>query len=98
MIAHHTSRDYLEGFLSEYAKCDREKLGADWREITLFDFSSCRHTVCSILNVRTDNGSWDIEVCNTCGTQVGKHCAHEKMEWFADGHVLICRNCGIDGT
>lgn len=65
-----------------------------WRDLTLFDFSRCKH----ISRTMIEAGPWTVEICHTCGEQVARECNHEKMQWFADGKVLICMTCGKDGT
>lgn len=65
-----------------------------WRDLMLFDFSRCKHISRSLIEA----GPWTIEICHTCGQQVERQCNHEKMEWFADGKVLLCMTCGRDGT
>jgi hypothetical protein len=48
--------------------------------------------------VEGKHGVWGVEICNDCGTQTVRECAHISMRWRADDSLLICDNCGIDGT
>lgn len=64
------------------------------REWTLFDLSDCPHPVRAV----TQAGGWDVETCDRCGEQVSKHCRHERSLWSDGGKILVCVNCGVDGT
>lgn len=64
----------------------------------LFDFASCPHVTCRLVEIETELGTWGVEICERCGQQVQRECAHGKSVWLADGTVLLCLNCGSDGT
>lgn len=81
----------------------------DWRKLIEFDFSQCRHTQATLVEVEAHRwdegrgetlkvGTWGMEICTSCGAQVRKECPHEMMEWQFDGRLLVCLNCGINGT
>lgn len=80
-----------------------------WRDETVYDFSGCRHTARYMHNfeaMRFDPdtgkssvvGIWVVEICQVCGLQVERQCAHAINDWKFDGKLLVCRNCGVDGT
>lgn len=80
-----------------------------WRDQATFDFSGCNHTAryyYELDAVRFDPntgeqsvvGIWAVEICQECGTQVAHVCAHKINDWKFDGKLLVCRNCGSDGT
>ena len=98
-IAHTLPLDKLEELLRPYIDLkfpegEVNEMPEVQRHRTEFHFRKCPHTQASIVHV----GGWDVEICTRCGAEVGKHCRHEKMEWLVDGRILICVNCGIDGT
>lgn len=74
------------------------ELPSDWRDRTLYDLSSCIHTVCTIIEVENKHGVWGVEICDNCGAQVAKECAHVSNTWNEAGTALTCDNCGKDGT
>lgn len=69
-----------------------------WRQRTLFDFSACSHTAMHMVEIPTPYGKWGMMICVNCGAQVRKECLHVHCTWHVDGKVLICDNCGVDGT
>lgn len=73
-------------------------LPSDWRDRTKYELSSCVHTVCTIIEVENAHGVWGVEICNNCGAQTTRECAHVSNTWDEHGIVLTCDNCGIDGT
>lgn len=94
-----TSREELECLALIHATTvTRDESNPTWRRGMLFSFTECRHTACTIVEVENARGKWGVEICNDCGQQVAHLCAHEKSEWMADGQVLLCLNCGSDGT
>lgn len=70
----------------------------EWRDLTLFDLSTCKHETTEIHYVQSDLGEWEVETCARCGEQVAKECTCRRLEWHLDGSVLVCALCGIDGT
>lgn len=69
------------------------------RERTMCAWIGCEHTTMAMLRVENANGVWVVEICVDCGRQVGDaHCEHVLSSWHLDGRILICDNCGIDGT
>jgi hypothetical protein len=64
------------------------------RDAIRFDFSKCQHESVLFLDV----GGWTLIACERCAAITGRACRHEKMEWMLDGQVLVCTNCGTDGT
>jgi hypothetical protein len=81
---------------------DANLLPDDWRKwaekYVEGKLKRCPHTVCSLFEVENEHGVWGVEICNDCGTQTVRECAHISMRWRADDSLLICDNCGIDGT
>lgn len=85
-----------------------------WRDRIALDFSQCDHNPVTLVEVESrvythsgvDGeatkeivlGTWGMEICLRCGTQVRKECPHEKCEWLFDGKLLVCLNCGVDCT
>jgi hypothetical protein len=97
-LQHTASHDELEQLASAQAAMPRDESRRGWRNRTKFWFTNCRHTSCTLVEVENERGRWGVEICNDCGHQVARECPHEKSEWFADGQVLLCLNCGSDGT
>lgn len=65
----------------------------------LSGLKSCSHTTRTLVEVENEYGVWGVEICNNCGHLVeGPQCPHVSNTWHADGQVLLCDNCGIDGT
>lgn len=58
----------------------------------------CPHITSSMFEVANKHGVWGVLICDDCGKQSGRECAHARSSWHLDGTVLICDNCGIDGT
>lgn len=69
-----------------------------WRERTLFDLSGCAHTSERLIEVENEHGVWGMMICVDCGAQTAKECPHVHLTWHEEGNVLICDNCGADGT
>lgn len=69
-----------------------------WRRETLFNFKGCTHTVETIVEIENEHGKWGMAICVRCANVNLIECPHVDMEWHLDGQLLICRNCGIDGT
>ena len=42
-------------------------------------------------------GTVQLEICEVCSF-IKSYCLHEKTAWEADGTVLRCQFCGLDGT
>lgn len=94
--------------LREFGNIGGRYYPPDWRNIVTLDFSGCRHSTCSLIEVDAFTydanhqpvrvGKWGLEICQRCGVLVQKECAHEFMDWLFDGKLLVCRNCGVDGT
>lgn len=61
-------------------------------------FNECAHTQRYLIEVPTKHGVWGMEICTECGKQVARQCPHVRLTWHEDGTVLLCDNCGIDGT
>ncbi len=69
------------------------------RRKTVRDTSNCSHTTGTMFEVENDHGVWGIIICIDCGgIQMGPECPHVHCTWHEDGQVLICDNCGVDGT
>lgn len=69
-----------------------------WRRETLFKFDHCTHTAETLVEIENEHGKWGMAICTRCAHVNVVECPHVKMEWHLDGQVLICANCGIDGT
>lgn len=65
------------------------------RKWSMFDLSTCDHP--SPLHIVYVN-DWEITICPSCATILQKKCEHKHCEWEADGTLLRCTTCGIDGT
>lgn len=77
----------------------RTRLGAfAWRANTVRDFSDCPHTYTAFVEVMNNHGVWVIGICKNCGVSEPPQCQHVSNSWNADGSLLTCDNCGIDGT
>lgn len=81
---------------------DNNLLPTDWRDWTMRYVAgllkTCKHTTGTIFEVENEHGVWGVEICNDCGIQVTRECPHISNTWHADGALLICDNCGVDGT
>ena len=100
-IPHATSREAHDLILSHHLASsppDGAPVTSAWRERVQFHFLHCTHEHCSVVRVESEYGAWDLEVCVRCGQQVTRQCPHLKNEWRLDGKVLVCLNCGVDGT
>lgn len=73
-------------------------LPADWRTWTEYDLSECPHTTQTMVEVENAHGIWGVMICNDCGQQVARECAHVRCDWHVGGKVLRCGNCGVDAT
>lgn len=91
-------RELTKPQLELIAKQPHAQTVPGWREQTMFDFSECPHTQEHLIEVDGPHGVWGMMVCVNCGTQTQKECPHVHCEWYEDGKVLVCSNCGIDGT
>jgi hypothetical protein len=102
------SREYTSGDRNRLAQHlqfihGNESLPADWRRwpsdhLQCFSAEQCSHTQRFLIEVPTKHGVWGMEICASCGEQVGKECPHVHLTWHNDGQLLICDNCGVDGT
>lgn len=93
------SREELECLAVVHATTRaRDETDFGWRHGMLFDFTDCPHTSMSYHEIETDLGTWIVEICLRCGQQVSRGCTCGKSVWMADGQVLLCLNCGSDGT
>lgn len=73
----------------------------DWRRRLvgkLEAHTSCDHARQLIVDVPNEHGIWAVQICVACGEQTKKVCHHIRSDWNETGTVLICGNCGIDGT
>lgn len=69
------------------------------REISPFkDQEDCKHTTSTMFEVSNQYGVWGVLICDECGRQSGRECPHVRSTWHLDGTILICDNCGVDGT
>lgn len=71
---------------------------AAFREWTRFDFSKCRHVEERIVEIENEHGKWGMAICIRCAHVNTVECPHVKNEWRLDGKILVCENCGADGT
>jgi hypothetical protein len=61
-----------------------------------FTFANCPHTTGTLVELES---GWSVILCERCGEpQSRKQCRHGRSEWQLDGLLLVCPNCGIDGT
>lgn len=60
-----------------------------------FTFEDCPHTVQTLVELES---GWSVMLCERCGNTDARECRHGSSEWQLDGQLLICPNCGIDGT
>jgi hypothetical protein len=93
-----TARELTDAQLESIAKQAQVPPAEFRREATLFDFSDCPHTLQRMVEVENDHGVWGMMICTNCGTQVAMECPHVHCTWYEGGKVLVCSNCGIDGT
>lgn len=97
-------RDWSVGDLvkiADHGKMVRDETQRNWRArlaAMLTPQSGCTHTTGTMVEVENDHGVWGVIVCNGCGAQTARECPHEKCTWHADDTVLVCDNCGYDGT
>lgn len=83
---------------------ERHLLPPNWRQWvteglpSVFSPERCEHVHRTLIEVATAHGVWGMEICASCGEQVAKECPHIRLTWHDDGQVLICDNCGVDGT
>lgn len=73
-------------------------LPPNWREEIKLDFSQCPHTTSTFIEIEGPHGIWGVFVCDNCGVQHARECAHVRCDWMFDGKLLVCANCGVDGT
>lgn len=72
---------------------------SDWRQFTVRSTADCPHTSGTMIEVENEHGVWGVIICNDCGRlQSGPECPHVLCTWHEEGKVLICDNCGVDGT
>lgn len=69
-----------------------------WRDESSFSFADCAHTVETIVEIDNEFGKWGLAICVRCAHVNTVECPHAKNEWYLDGRVLVCLNCGKDGT
>lgn len=71
-----------------------------WRRhlVGKLDAHQCSHPEQVIIDVPNPHGVWAVQVCTGCGEQTKKVCHHVRSDWNKAGTVLLCGNCGIDGT
>lgn len=82
-----------------HRRVDEGSQVGDWRKLTVLDTSDCSHTSGTMFEVENAHGIWAVVICNDCGQfQSPPQCAHVQNTWHEDGKVLICDNCGSDGT
>jgi len=87
------------GTVTDHRYPDMRILTEADRRQTCIDFSDCQHTSGMMFEVENEHGVWGVILCTDCGgVQMGPECPHVKCTWHEDGKVLICDNCGIDGT
>jgi hypothetical protein len=68
------------------------------RDWSCFDRSTCRHELMTgVTPLGVGQGDWNVMLCTACG-HVEVQCNHDKFEWNAEGSLLRCKCCGLDGT
>lgn len=106
MTETYKSREWTPGELEHIRRTSQQfhsmeprELPVKWREFTVRDTSECPHTTGTMFEVHNAHGYWGIIICNDCGgIQGGPECPHVHCTWHFEDTVLICDNCGIDGT
>ena len=96
------SAEDIEAMRLHLQETNREAMREDVRRAMVGNLptlrKACLHIQRVLVEVETDYGVWGMEICTDCGDQVAKECAHGRSDWQLDDQLLVCGNCGYDGT
>lgn len=96
--------EVLRAYVAQFHDNERVPLTKDTRMFParnlrpFKDQEDCPHTTSTMFEVSNKHGVWGVLVCDDCGRQNGRECPHVRCSWHLDGTILVCDNCGIDGT